>query len=272
MAGRIKRLSVKSHRRLGGKTRALRRARDRTAKKLARLEAKRAVISMAEKKVMQDYSVNNSLNTCVGLTSLAFTDLLPEVSGTGPSQGTGSANRIGNMVKVLSGTVKITVALRGYDVTTNPKIQFTPYIVKLWVVSFKGRAQMLQPVSSDFAGFFDLNSSDLEFQGSMLDTMLPVNRTLFNVWGTRQFTLGFNQEGAGSTRSFNGGSFSKTVTFNIGKKLGKLLYNDTENSNRCTNKNCYLVAQAVPADQTTGDSAHIPCSLGYSKNYRFIDL
>lgn len=272
MASKRKGTAKKNYRRSFLKGRTTKYAGGGKIKRIASLTARREIKKMAEKKVVQDYQAAQTINTCVGTTNLFFRDMMPTVAGTGMSQGTGSAQRIGNKIRVVFGSLKCYVSLKSWVIDTNPQVSDGPILLKFWLVSFRQKNAVGGAVAADFNDFFQLNNAAVEFQGDVLDMELPVNQDKFKVHATRRLYLCANSANPGNAELFNGGTWGKSFRMSLKPATGVCMYNDQEDASAIFNKNLWLVGTAVSGDQNGGLSTYQPARITYAKDYKYIDM
>jgi len=174
------------------------------------------------------------------------------------AQGITNSTRVGNLVDVTSAFITGRINIKPYNVTTNPTPP--PVLVKMWLLSNKvNNTDVLSGAGINISsGFFDINSSALGMQGSVLDTLLTVNRDVFTVHSSKIIKLGTSSPGtAGNlpvlvTAYADNSPMSVPFYFSFGKYLRKLKYDDINTV--CTNKNLFLVFQCISADGTTSST------------------
>lgn len=223
-----------------------------TTKKTMNFKVRKIVKSMSETKSNNAVSLNQSISTADAATT-PFYRTMNLVLG----QGAGDNQRIGNRVFVSSGVVEGYVNMLPYDAITNP---FPSLKAKIWICSYKrmnstnSNNQTL--ALADFSSFFKSGASNIPFQGNLGDMILPVNDDVWTVHRTKVITLGLGGSSttyADSTGPHEGsGKYQGYFKFYIGKYLGSLRYDDATGSQYPTNRNLWLVCQAVRTDGTLG--------------------
>lgn len=243
-----------------------------------RLKVKRIIHNMAENKTWSNVVQNLSLPPAItgSLSSTSVNpwnyNLLPQLS-----QGTGSSNRIGNRVRIVSNKIRGFVNLRPYSTTTNP--MQCPLQVKLFVFSAKTFTNITGDMGySNWQQFFTINNADTGFYGTMLDMIAPVNSDLYTLHTTRTFQLSaspFLVGGGGSNQGYSSPSGRWSMPFSIDcTKFAKELKYDDNTSTRPTNKSLIICAQICYQDGTVnpyltiGDYAEIH----YFHDIRFEDI
>jgi len=206
----------------------------------------KSVISrQAEKKVWADYGVNQSI-VCAATSVPTFENLLPLLS-----PGDSSIGRIGNEVRVKNAYIRGHVNILPYNATTNNTP--IPCYVKMWVVSTRVINTQNLAATSIASDFFESGAANTGFQGNMLDIDFSPNKDVWIIHYTKTIKLG-----GISTSNFTVGygdnsPMSAPFQFNYGKKLtAALKYNDATNS--ASNKNMFLIFQAVPATGQDGST------------------
>lgn len=227
-------------------------------------KVKAVIHRMAENKIYTNYGANNSIVTNTGGVVPFTLGLLPVL----PVGGT-VANRIGNQVSIVSNIFKYRINLLPYNSITNPCI---PQIVKMWVCSLKTKTQTGgTPILSDFNNFFQVGSTNLNFQGNPLDTMFNLNTEYWTPHTSRLHYLGATNNGATASAHIFDGTHSPCLagSINLTKYCKLLKYNDAATD--VTNKSLWLVIQSVRFDGTTG-SSETPCEIHYTHEVKYEDL
>jgi hypothetical protein len=221
-----------------------------------------------ENKTWFNNGTNQGIANTISQNSPTALSLIPE-----PSKGTEeSNNRVGNQITCKRSFIRGFVNVRPYDATTNPKP--LPCWVKMFLCSVK--AQNNATFSSNtftVTDFFKTNSSSQGFVGNMSDMCLPVNTEELRIFKTKTVKLGASYNTTtGPTSSlsyFDNSSMSVPFYFDLTKHLGKLQYNDT--TTYPSNRNLFLVFQAVCADGSTGSTGYIPAEVHYTQEVQFED-
>lgn len=228
--------------------------------------ARNELLRTAEKKHYTLYAANQSI-TVASSTFPASAYITPQLS-----QGTQDAQRIGNKVKCVGGTVTGFVNLLPYNAVTNTAPP--PSWVKIWLCSYK-RQQTNSITNTDAdSAFFRVNNANLAFQGTMLDMCLPVNDDSWMVHDTRQFKIGATAANAAGTSPLSSGTWtddsemSKKFTFDLKGVIGTLTFNDA--TVVPTNKNLWLLFQVVNADGNT--SGLTASEYHYVADFKFVDI
>lgn len=240
----------------------------RAAKRTARVGVavkqyvKRALAREVENKEYYIYGNN------VGIGSNPLVD--PIASRLVPlvTQGIGKSQRIGTEIIVKSAMIKGYVNLRDYNSLTNPYV--APMYVKMWLVSSKETNSGILADTQISTTFFDINNSNLGFQGNMLDMLFRINKERWVLHATKTVKLGFaNVQPAAATGISDNSPFSAPFQFNFGKLLGKLKYEDSGTTP--TNKNMWLVYSCARADGTSGNSSSDFAEIHYVQSYVYTD-
>lgn len=219
-----------------------------------------------ERKTWLSYNSNSNLATASTTVAPAVSDLLPQIL-----QGTGASQRIGNEVKITKAFIRGYVNLRPYDATLNPLP--VPIYVKMWLVSYKLTNQPSFTTAALFSNFFQTNNSSVGFQANMLDTILEVNKEAWTVHKTKIVKIGTSSANSLNLPTNYAGymdnsPMSAPFYFEFAKHLDKLKYDDTVN-NLCTNRNLFIIYQAVNANGET--STYIPAEIHASKVIHYTD-
>jgi len=228
--------------------------------------ARNELLRTAEKKHYTLYAANQTI-TSASATFPSSAYITPQLS-----QGTQDAQRIGNKVKCVGGSVCGFVNLIPYNAVTNP--QPPPVWVKIFLCSYK-RQQTNSITNTDAdSAFFRVNNANLAFQGNMLDMCLPVNDDSWMVHDTRSFKIGATAANTAGSSPISSGTWtdnsdmSQKFQFDLKGILGSLSYNDA--TVVPTNKNLWLIFQTVNADGNT--SSLNSCEYHYVVDFKFVDL
>jgi len=247
----------------------VRRYRRKPAKKIStavKTFVRKAISRNIENKCWYTYGANSSLITATPTTNPTHANLLP----TNFLQGTGKSQRIGNEITIKKAYIRGRINLLPYNATTNPLS--APILVKMWVVSNKLSNTFIPTVASNWASFFDTVNSAVAFQNSPLDMILDVNKDAWTLHASKTFKLGAGSMTStgpvGSSAYFDNSSMSVPFYFNYGKYIKKVKYDDALTNNP-TNRNLYLVLQAVNADGTS--TAQIPAETHFSTTVIYED-
>lgn len=188
-------------------------------------------------------TIKTSQGTVGGTTYLP---LLPRLN-----QGNRAYERVGNYVTVTSGSIEGWIALRPYSATLNT---FQPCIVKMWLCSQKVANSATLDATS-FTNFFDIASTSQAMVGASPDLVLPINKQDWVLWDSKIVYLGDSTPtttfSPTATAATDGSAmYTAPFKFKYPKScLKKLAYDDTTTD--CTNKNLFLIFQAVAADGST---------------------
>lgn len=251
---RKRRPAVKKARRVPRKSGVARKSITKLVKSVIRRQA--------EKKEAFDYGVNNVITTTVTSTPV-FRNVLPTLA-----QGVQTSQRIGNEIKVVSGYIKGHVNILPYNVTTNPGP--TPAYIKMWLVTCKTINTVNLASTSIATTFFDITNGTVGLQGNMLDIDLPINNDVWTLHASKTIKIGVGGAAAASTGYYDNSSFTAPFYFNTGKYMNTLKYDDGA-SNNPTNRNLFLIFQAVSADGTTFTGAN-SAEYHFSNKVTYIDM
>lgn len=231
---------------------------------------KRVIHRMAENKNVISSAANQTIQPCDGVTAVPYKlNLLPPIA-----QGTSQAQRIGDSVRIVGNTINAYINLLPWNATTNP--YSCPIIVKMWVVSWKyANVGYTEPALTDFNNFFELGSNSTNFIGNPLDMLRAVNKDVFTVHTTKQFELscapGWNASITNAIYPNLSGVMSKKVTFNVGKYVKSLKFNDAA-TDYATNHNLYLITQTVKADGTAVAASDRYCEFHFVQKMTYEDI
>lgn len=225
---------------------------------------KKQIHNNMENKVILGYAVNQTITTASASNPFTIQNLLPTIA-----QGTGHSSRIGNEITIRSAYVSGYVNLLPYNAVTNPLS--TPVMVKMWLCSSKTVNTNLISSTDISTSFFEINNGSVGFQGNMLDMILTPNRDSWTIYATKKFELGATYAstngGVGTGGYFDNSKMSIPFYFNYGKYFKRALkYNDTL-TNIPTNRNLFLVIQAVYADGSATAVSIAECHYQFRINF-----
>lgn len=200
-----------------------------------------------ENKVLGYQETNISIAYVGSVTSPTYLNLCPNIS-----QGTTAATRNGDEVTIVKGRIRGFVNLYPYNVTTN--VLNSPIKIKMWLCRRKSGTGLLSgvltpPTITSWNNFFQVANVSTGFTGGILDTIKYPNNETFTVFSTKTLELCPNMVNVSTNASQMlgaSGRVSAPFSFDFGKHLGKLKYNDSQNVP--TNKELFLVFQSVLAD------------------------
>jgi hypothetical protein len=226
---------------------------------------KSVVGRQAERKAYFDYASNISITSASNSVPV-FRYLLPTIA-----QGTGFSGRIGSKVTVKRAVIRGHVNILPYNAITNP--QPIPIYLKMWLVSCKTintSALSSTPIASDF---FDVVNTAVSFQGNMLDMEFTLDGQTWTLYASRTFKLGagyVSSVGPTSTGGYyDNSSMSLPFSFNYGKHLKTLDFNDA--SNTPTNRNMFLVFQTANADGSNA-AGYTNAEFHYNLRVDYVDM
>lgn len=206
------------------------------------------------------------LDTCtVGLAPSTL-NLVPRIE-----QGSQQNQRTGNDVRVVGGTVRGHICLRPQNATTNPV--GAPILVKMWLCRYKSaNTSSILQTNADTAFFEGATGGVTGFAGTLLDLSLFPNESSWEVLETKEAKLGVGFTSAGGVSSYYDNSPSTVpFAFSIGKYLGGVTQYLDNSSSVSTNKNLFLVFQAVAAFPYTGTTAWEIAEITYGIKHQYID-
>jgi len=220
----------------------------------------------AENKIWIDYGVNQPISTAVSAV-MTNRNLLPTLSN-----GTGVSTRIGNEVKVKSAYIRGHVNLLPYNASTNPLAP--PLYVRMWVVSSRQINTTNLSATSIASNFFEIGAGSAGPQGNMLDIDFSPNKDAWIIHATKTVKIGAGYTAMGTVVTtgayFDNSPMSVPFYFNYGKKLSTLKYDETITSP--TNKNMFLVFQAVAADGSSGLTTYNQAEFHYTTRVEYEDM
>jgi len=235
--------------------RTRRRTKTKVTKKIKKY-VQRAIKSHVELKYITESVADTQISTISGAQPQGVS-LLPNIV-----IGTATDQRIGNKIKLRKSIIKGFANLLPYNAITNS----TPFPVwvKMWLVSYKPRNTTALNETNISTEFFNAGSTNAGFLGTLRDLHRDINTDNWIVHKTKMFKLG---EGTGSNGYADNGSFTKPWSFRFDKYLkSKLIFND--GSNNPSNKNMFLIFQAVNADGTATVSN---CEVHYTESHWYED-
>ena len=226
---------------------------------------KKTITQMAEKKIYLFSGANLSLFTVAGTAPNAFS-LVPSIT-----QGAGQNQRIGNSIKVVSGTIRGHIIVRPYDAIINPTV--APVSIKFWLCQYL-KSNTTSIGSTDAASaFFDTGAGTSGMTGNIVDLDFYPNTDSWKVLETQQYRLGLSggTNNAASTvvTFFDNSPAQIAFEFKFGSRLGTCLFNDTTNDT--TNRSLFLVVQPVYSNGAT-TSGFAPVEMDYATQLTFIDI
>jgi len=225
---------------------------------------KRALAKEIENKESYIYAANVGIGSNPS-TAPVMSRLTPTIS-----QGLGKSQRIGNEVIVKSGYVKGYLNLKPYNSLTNPYLG--PIFVKMWLVSCKATNSSNLSDTDITNTFFDVNNANVGFQANMLDMLFRINKERWTLHASKTVKIGFSTirtADAGASGTADNSPFSVPFSFNIGKHLGRLKFEDA--GNIPTNKNLWIVYSCANADGTVGSAVETPAEIHYVYNWNYTD-
>ncbi len=175
---------------------------------------------------LSPYGIGNQNGSINSLTRLPLT---PQNYTNTPAtllqipQGTGSDDRIGNKIRMISGKLRIMINPTAQDSTFN--VNPIPYIVTVFVGYDKTQAHGI-PLSN-FPDFYMVGDLAVPPQGNLLDTFRKVNTSRYVICYKRTVKIGyseaagFGQNAAAQYFANNDFSFSKKITIDFTKRMLK---------------------------------------------------
>lgn len=217
----------------------------RKVSKSVKKYVKRIISSQAENKYLISRGTNQAISTCIAATPTAVS-LLPSLAS-----GSSRHTRVGNSIRLKKGFISGRVNLLIYNSVTNPN--GCPIAVKMWVLSSKNYNEIGAFSGTPAASaFFKSDTTPAGMSGSVLDLTQSVDEENFIVYQQKTIILGTtaatNNFPSTSVDAYTNSQFSAPFYFNWSKHVKNLKYNDTASSSIPTNRNLWLVFQAVSLD------------------------
>lgn len=208
---------------------------------------KKMIHSQIENKVLGYAETNIQLNYAGSATSPTYLNLCPNIS-----QGITAGTRNGDEVSIVKGRIRGSVNLYPYNATTN--VSNCPIIIKMWLCRRKQgtgnlAGTLTPPTITTWNNFFQIANVSQGFTGGILDTYKFPNKEAFTIFATKTIQLSMNPVNVFSNTAQTlptSGKVMAPFSFDFTKHLGKLRYNDSQNTP--TNKELFLVFQTVLAD------------------------
>lgn len=240
--------------------------------------SKKAVkVAPSVRKYVQNAIVRNQeIKTCdnyIGITPVS--PWLPAATPSGNgitfpllpiiSQGTGSANRIGNEIKLHKNILRLSL---GYRATNIYPTSVICYIVS----TVRTAAQGSNLDIPDYTNFFKVGSTSSTFQGNVMDWNFEVNpeylklhkKMVFDIAPIDVTVVGKNVTTGNSRSIWN-------VEIDLSKYVtGKLRYDDND-SNFPTNKNLYFVLQPFFDNMSDTAAAAGMANMSFCNHIEFTD-
>lgn len=180
--------------------------------------------------------------------------------------GSGSGNRIGNKITLMSSSINFTVNLLPYNATTNPAP--TPIMFRWILLSHKSNNSSVFPTTN----LFEITNSTINPQGNHLDLLFKINPEIYTVHKQGQFRLGSssnsNQQPLANV-AYEAGRMSIQKRLYFNKYLHKkICYDDTVVTP--SNTNCWLIIFPVHANGST-NVAYTNSNISYVMTHQYED-
>jgi len=222
-----------------------------------------AISRRLENKSFVNYGANQSL-MLAGLTlAPAQVYLLPEVA-----QGFGSNARIGNEIKIRSGVLTLAINTTQYAATAGG----LPTNVRVLLVSSKVTND--NTISSiDANTFFQIGNTDADFQGTMLDMLLPVNTDQYTVYYDKIIKLGMANgvQTAGNFNMFDNSSAQQVLTIDWGQWFKSPLKYQDGTPNYPQNRNLHVLLQWCRVDGGTATQGDVAAEYHFTNVVKYED-
>ena len=246
------------------KKRAYRRRRAAPKKKQSfAARVNKLIHAQIENKLVSTYAANQNMNYAGPATSPSYINLTPS-----PSYGANQNQRLANEIRIMKAHIRGYVNLSAYNATFNPGT--SPVYVKMWLCRRKQTNIAItgNPAGTDWSNFFQSGGSSVGFQANILDMCFKTNNDYWTVLATKTFQLASNAVVTSAGIYGASSRVSRPFSFTFGKHLAKIKYNDA--TTYPTNKELFLVMQAVAADGTSPSAAQY-CEYHYNVEWEFED-
>lgn len=198
--------------------------------------------------------------------------LSPNATNLSIGQGTGSDQRVGNRIEIVSGKIRLDFWSSPYDSVNNPYPM--PCIVKIWIATRRDLA--LQQPASSLPSFFQSGSSATNPTGYLQDLTRPINTDLYRVYKSYTLKIGnasYTGSGASGTYSYfsnNDFKLNRRLNINYTKWLIKnAKYNDSTNTP--TNRGLYLFMCCYSVNNVGMSVGQYPIQFLGTKEIKFKD-
>ena len=233
------------------KTRPLLNRRKTAVPKAVKMYVKRTIKGACENK--QAYTAGQSQITGYNVsTSLLAVPIHPDPAFLTIAQNVGSADRIGNKIRLVKAVFNYILTPMVYNASLNPLP--APNLVKLWFGYNKTTPLTRAPANPLFLQSGNTSGPCSGFLG---DVMRPVNKDLYKIYRQRVHKVGHsadNGTGGSASNSYQANNdFKMCVTqkINVTKYMHKnILFNDTTNS-QTNGHGLYVYITSVRADGTS---------------------
>jgi len=229
---------------------------------------KQTVMNMAEAKQIVAGGIV-SIDSCQTGQTPTGLNLVPLLS-----QGTQQNQRVGNDIKIISGVVRGHLSIKARDATKNPA--GAPILVKMWLCRYKSaNSNSLLQTNIDTRFFEGGSGGAIGFGGTISDMSLFPNVDSWQWLQTKEYKIGVGSNSSampeGNVTYFDNSPATVAFEFDFGKYLrGTTQYLDNTLT-VATNKNLFLVFQAVYAFPFATTEASELCDLTYATKVQYID-
>lgn len=232
------------------------------------------VVARNEENKSRQYSATRTLFPYAGAQDTNVFPVSPYASFLDIQQGTADGARIGNRIKIKSGTITFTIWPFNYNVITNT----VPIPQNVMFYLFYDRLNdAAVPTPSANGDFFQNNGSTATFTGTLTDLTRWVNRDRYRVVYKRMFKLGFaiNQVGGADSNNaqWSNNDYKLNVLnfkVNFTKWLVKNVKFNDNNSNPMT-RGLFGMFITVPCNGSSFGSSQIPSTFTYQTQLVYED-
>jgi len=199
--------------------------------------------------------------------------MLPQTNYWTIAQTAGAGGRIGNQVKIRSVHLNYVLRPLPYDLTFNPNP--SPVQVLMYLGYVKNSPSFI-PIVGDFSYFYQSGSSSISPFGTLRDSVAIINSDYWVIKKRWSHKIGFAENSG--TGASAGGQYATNNDFkmNVVKRMDitsmcpkTCTFND--GSGGVTNKNLYLMYEAVLANGNTTGAQFLTANIDYWIDFVYED-
>lgn len=214
-------------------------------------------------------NITSYVNTA---SSLGGYPLTPFANNMQILQGTGQADRIGNVIRTKKLILNYVLYPAIYDATTNPYP--VPQMVKIWIGYFKGNPNA---IPTDYSRFFQTGNTAAAPTSNLDDMMKPINTDAWVIKKSFIHKIGLaSNTGSGGVITY-GYMANNDYNLNAINKVDltsccvkTLKYNDSISYTPACNHALFMFVESVEANGNTG-GAGVPIKMRYWIDYIYED-